>query len=499
MGVTWLVFAAEFAGLSWPRNRRNIVLLSIIPIISIFILWTNPLHHWFWTNIYPSPGTNGAILVWQPGSWYWIQGIYEYTLIFAGFLVLWNIRTKRSKLFQRQVVAILLGILAPIAGNIIYILGYSPIKGLDLTPFGFVITGAICIFTIFRFRFPGIIPIARSKLIEELPDGVVSLDMDERLLDLNPAFEAIAGVKAELALGKHLNLVWPKLYQLVSELNVSKQTNLTTDISDSNRYFNVSMTPLYDGDNSQVGELIVIRDVTTERLLRINLQEEIDKRNRYNTALVHELKTPLTAVLASSELLEEELHNETLLALVRNVRRASSNLEKRINELLELSKGEAGLLRIETNPLDIKQFMQDVVNEMAPVALKQGLILTSDISGTIPQVLADRDRLQQVLSNLLSNAIKFTNQGKISIKASEYNSDSVLVQIEDTGKGIEKEQLETLFDPYQRGKPDNRLSGLGVGLALSKMIIELHGGKIWAESSPGKGSIFSFTLPTISV
>ena len=108
----------------------------------------------------------------------------------------------------------------------------------------------------------------------------------------------------------------------------------------------------------------------------------------------------------------------------------------------------------------------------------------------------DSSRLRQVMTNLLSNAIKFTEKGTIRVKASQPDTDFLLVQVEDTGRGIDKEQMEDLFDPYRRKTNLGQdTGGLGIGLALSKIFVELHKGKIWAESLPGRGSTFSFTLP----
>jgi len=262
----------------------------------------------------------------------------------------------------------------------------------------------------------------------------------------------------------------------------------------------------YDG---ALANIVTVRDITERQLtqrkleslyqrelqLSSNLKDEVDKRSRYTRALVHELKTPLTAILASSELLESEVHDNTISALIGNIRRASLNLEQRINELIELARGEIGLLRIDPNLIDISELIHDIVDEMAPVAAARGLNLTSEVS-TIPPVHADKGRLKQVLTNLISNAFKFTDQGEVSIKVKYNDPDSLLIQVKDTGRGISFEELEHIFDPYRRRSSEKQaLGGLGIGLAISKMIIELHHGKIWAENNPGGGAVFSFIIP----
>ena len=210
---------------------------------------------------------------------------------------------------------------------------------------------------------------------------------------------------------------------------------------------------------------------------------------------MHELKTPLTSILASSELLESEIRNEVHASLVKNIRRASLNLEQRISELLELARGEIGLLKINPMPLDLTGLLREILSETAPVAEAKNLLLISDISH-LPLVFGDRNRLRQVVNNLLTNAIKFTDKGTIALIARSDEANFVMVQVKDTGRGIEKDEMDNLFDPYRRKiKTGEEMSGLGVGLALSKMFIDLHGGKIWAESMPGRGSSFYFSVP----
>jgi two-component system, OmpR family, aerobic respiration control sensor histidine kinase ArcB len=255
--------------------------------------------------------------------------------------------------------------------------------------------------------------------------------------------------------------------------------------------------------------IVTIRDITErkmnrlqlealyneERQLRNSLQEEIENRSKYTRALVHELKTPLTAILSSSELLEAEIQDKILLALIKNVRSASLTLEHRTNELIELACGEIGILNVEYELLDLAKLTREIAEEIKPLISEKGLALITEISDELI-VKGDLKRLSQVIANLLRNAVKYTNHGKIIIRAASNDSDMILVQITDTGCGIEKKQMEHLFDPYRRPAQGGlNYSGLGMGLALSKLYIELHKGKIWAESEPGRGSIFSFSIP----
>ena len=507
-GALWLSFSLDYSGSDWWHRPRNFLLLWIIPVITVIIVWTNELHHWAWTQIYPAPGSSGSILIYSHGPWFWVFVVYAYIVYFLGFGILLRFMRKKPN-SRSQIIILLIGTLIPIAGSIIYVLGLTPIAGLDLIPSTFIVAGVIYAVTIFRFHFPDVIPVARSILVENLPDGILVLDAGGEIVDINPSVGQMKGINTRLALGKRLEQVWPELDKIRTNIESGKQAELVIETSGENLYLDVSVTPLKRKRNCIAGQLIVLRDISErktthrkleflfneEHLLRHSLQDEIDKRSKYTRTLVHELKTPLTAILASIELLETEIHDNLLLAMVKNIQRSSLNLELRINELIELARGELGVLKINPVPLEMGQLLQEIVSEMSPVAISKGLFLVSDIP-ELPLVLGDKERLRQVMSNLISNALKFTSKGIVSITACKCDSDTVLVQVKDTGKGLEKEETENLFDPYRRKTRDGQQSGgLGIGLALSKMLVDLHRGKIWVESIPGSGSTFSFTVP----
>jgi len=232
-----------------------------------------------------------------------------------------------------------------------------------------------------------------------------------------------------------------------------------------------------------------------ERKLRQELEAEAKKRAEFLRALVHELKTPLTPMLASSELLVNELQEEPLLSLARNINQGISRLNNRIDELLDLARGEMGMLQLNFKSVDPLQLLHKVAYDLAPVASSRRQSLTLALH-PLPTIQADEERLYQVVLNLLNNASKFTPEGgEITLRAEEKDT-SLIVQVQDSGRGIAKEEQQRLFDPYYRVERDRgRLSGLGLGLALCKTLVELHGGQLWVESCVDKGSTFSFSVP----
>ncbi len=263
----------------------------------------------------------------------------------------------------------------------------------------------------------------------------------------------------------------------------------------------------YRGSRAAVGQSMDITELerTQEKLeelyaeeksVRKELETEIERRIEFTRALVHELKTPLTPVLSSSELLVSELHEEPWASIATNIYRGAANLSRRIDELLDLARVEIGRLQLNHTRVDALRLLRRLADEMATVVKGNGQSLQVKLPPSLPSVWADEERLQQVVLNLLINASKFTPEGgKITLSAAEKDA-SLVVEVRDTGRGIPEEEQQRLFQPYYRLISDREhLSGLGLGLALSKYLVGLHGGEIWVKSKVGKGSTFGFSIP----
>ncbi|MBN1643865.1 MAG: PAS domain S-box protein [Dehalococcoidales bacterium] len=233
-----------------------------------------------------------------------------------------------------------------------------------------------------------------------------------------------------------------------------------------------------------------------ERRLRRELEAEVQRRVEFTRALVHELKTPLTPIMSSSDLLVSGIKEEPWLSVAQNIQRGAINLNRRIGELLDLARGEIGMLRLNPKHVDVSQLLNQVGNEMSIVASSNGQFLKVKLSPSLPMVWADEDRLRQIVQNLLINATKFTPEGGAIFLRARVESSSFIVEVQDTGRGIPEAEQRRLFQPYYRQLSDREhLSGLGLGLALCKNLVQLHGGKIWVQSQEGKGATFTFSIP----
>ena len=251
-----------------------------------------------------------------------------------------------------------------------------------------------------------------------------------------------------------------------------------------------------DITESELAQAKLEESYEKERRLRQELELEVQRRVEFTRALVHELKTPLTPIMSSSDLLVSGLKEEPWLSVAQNIQRGAINLNKRIGELLDLARGEIGMLRLNPKRVDVLKLLQLTGSEMSVVASSNGQILKVELPPSLPMPWADEDRLRQIIQNLLVNATKFTPEGgTITLRAREQNG-SLIVEVQDTGYGIPEEEQRRLFRPYHRQIGDREhLSGLGLGLALCKNLVQLHGGRIWVQSQEGKGALFSFSIP----
>jgi signal transduction histidine kinase len=224
-------------------------------------------------------------------------------------------------------------------------------------------------------------------------------------------------------------------------------------------------------------------------------------KSQFLANMSHELRTPLNAILGYTELMADGAYgepSEKMLGILKRLEANGKHLLGLINDVLDLSKIEAGQLELELSEYCVQDIAQTVRSTLEPLAADKKLAFKLELARELPPGHGDGRRLTQVLINLVGNAIKFTDAGEIAIKA-EANNGSFHVSVRDTGPGISAADQAKLFQEFQQA--DNAITrkkgGTGLGLAISKRIIEMHGGRIWVESQPGQGSTFTFTLPVV--
>jgi len=376
------------------------------------------------------------------------------------------------------------------------------------------------------------------ELLEAAPDAILEVDSDGRIVLLNAVAEKVFGYTRAELLGQPMELLIPSDLRSRHEQHRSAYRfhpttrpmgsglDLYAQRKDGSRFpVEISLSPLKSEDGFRVSA--IIRDVTerkqaeqriqalnesfTRELSTANQQlelrnREVERANRLKSeflaSMSHELRTPLHTIIGFSELLAEELEgplNEKQKRFMSHIHQDSLHLLELINEVLDLSKIEAGRLELRLETFDLIAAVDEALSSAKALGAQKSIAIESHVPGGI-SLYGDRLRVKEILYNLLSNAVKFTpDGGKIRLEAT-LEPASITISIIDTGIGIAPDEHESVFNKfYQVGSTTKGVrEGTGLGLAITKRLVEQHGGKIWVESEPGKGSRFSFTLPLMA-
>ena len=239
-----------------------------------------------------------------------------------------------------------------------------------------------------------------------------------------------------------------------------------------------------------------------EALASANAQlRELDRmKDAFLSMVTHELRTPLTVISGITEMFEAGIYGEMAPAQAEQIRQIDAQawrLRQLVNDLLDLSKMEAGMMRLRRDWFDPYSLVQAVVEQLATVAARSSVVLRNQVRHDMPEVDCDGQRIEQVLTNLLANAIKFSPAGGQVLVTAEADDRFVRFCVADAGRGIPADALPRIFDKFfqVQTSTESGLKGTGLGLAIVKHIVDLHGGAVHVESDVGKGSRFYFTLP----
>lgn len=312
----------------------------------------------------------------------------------------------------------------------------------------------------------------------------------------------IVGQKAQYFIDGHLSDA--KYAELMEYMNIGEAWSgeFANKKKNGSYYWEeVIISPIKDAQEQISNYLLIIQDITARKRGEEQMKVALEMKSEFTSTVSHELRTPLASIKAAIDIVMSGSAGQTTADQERFLGKAKTNidrLKRLIDDFLDLSKLEMGKVELDIENCDIKTIVKDVFEIQKPVADKKGLILSMDMSDSLPLVLCDPDRINQVFVNLVSNAIKFTEKGEINV-AAKLSDDKEFMQycVKDTGEGIRQEDLSLVFEKFKQfGDPAKRKTGgTGLGLTICQEIVVQHGGKIWVESELGKGSSFFFTIP----
>ena len=499
---TWLVFILQYTGLQRWLTRFRIAVLFVVPFATWLLFLTNSLHGLMWRKVALEPSSTVASLVVEYGPWFWVHSAYSYLLMLLGAGLLISMFFRASRIYRIQSAIFLIALVIPLLANATYILRMGPILTVDPTPLGFAISGVLVVWGLFRFQLLDILPIARNAVVEGMSDGVVVVDLQNRVVDLNPVAQKILGYLPVEIVGRDASSVSIGGGALLEgEPATKEQREVEVETGGSHRNYELMASELRDGEGKSRGRLVLLRDVTERKRDEEKLRQwaaELAVSNaeldNFASFISHDLRAPLRSIEGFSRILIEDYADDLDhegADYLRRIRGAGRQMSQFIDDVLDLSRVARNDLRRDT--VDLSLVARAVVEDLRASQPER------DVETVIPDGLtteADPNLTRVIMQNLLENAWKFT--GPVERPRIEFGAERGVGEpffyVRDNGVGFDAKHAARLFDTFQRLHAHDEFEGTGIGLATVRRIVRRHGGKIWAEGETGQGATFYFTL-----
>lgn len=486
--LAWLALVLEYTGRGAWLTPRRLALLAAEPAITVALAWTNELHGLIRQNVYLDMTGSFPVIGKTYGPWFWVHVIYSYLLfavcIYLSVMALW----RAPRLYRRQMLAILVGFLLPLTWNVLYSLGLSPVPRHDLAPAVLGFSGIVVGFGLFRFRLFDIGPIARDTIIDSMGDGMVVLDVQDRIVDLNPAAEKLLGVAASQAVGRlaeELFRLWPGLVELCRNpavTHIELPVNTTGELC----YYDIHISPLTGRHDQPMGQVIIWRDITAHKQAEAQLLQQqrvlagLEERERLARGLHDNLAQVLSYANIQAQAVRELLaKGQTDIADAHLVRLVDATQEASADAREYILGANAGISLKQGFPTALRQYLQ---------RFGQTCDLDTELIIPQPEVLAEacleptvEVQLLRIVQEALTNVRKHARASSVRVSFTVH-SDQAQVMVKDNGQGFDLALLPA--DDAQ-----------AFGLSIMRERAEEVEGSFEMLSTPGQGTQISVRVP----
>ena len=502
--MAWLAFSAEYSGVS-RGSIRTIAAFALFPVLTIVVAWTNELHGLLYSATALTDGEVYQVLDLTYGVWFWLNIAFAYTCLLVATGLLVRVILVRPPLFRKQASLLLVAGFAPWMGNVLYVTGLNP-TDLDLTVFGFAISGFIAGWAILRWRLLSIGPIGRDTIVEGLSEAVAVIDNEGRVVDVNPSAVKVLGKETDALVGREAS---DALGVFAPDLDPDEGSRRLVDGLHGERKYEMQVNPLRDTRGRLRGWTMVLFDVTERAAEAAALEqarqvaEETARAQRlFLTNMNHDLRTPLNGVLGMLEVLLASDMNPDHRKYAEMAQGSGRDLLGLVDRILDFTKLETGQVGLVNVRFDFSAVAQKAVDAHRHAAGVKSLKLVLAADPDIPVwVMGDPVRVDQIMTALVSNAVQFTESGEVrvglSLESISGNVAHVHVDVRDTGIGIPEDRLRVIFEPLTQvdASHTRKHDGAGLGLTIAQRLVDEMGGALVVRSEVGAGSTFSFTLP----
>jgi PAS domain S-box-containing protein len=519
----FLFFAMNYTGKRHWMSASLTAIFLLIPLITILLVFTTEFHDLFHKGFYMSNDGPFPVLIYEPGIWYWVQQSYSILCIVFGISLLFSMLLGTAPAFRKQILFVIIGSIIPFLTLLLFLAGMKP-WNIDPAPFSLTLSGLIIFAGLTQYKLFNLAPLARSLLFENIPDSVIVLDKERRIVDINHSATEYLQMNAN-DIGKHVSELadpWRELLSKGAYATEKSIIEIQSKIEGCVFWLHVTFLPLHDKHGNTRGQMVILNNITERK----NTEEELLEKNRllkettehansmaahaevansaksqFLTMMSHEMRTPLNGVIGFSDLLMQTDLTESQMQYMQAVYSSAISLLDLINDVLDLSKIEAGKLELDPEKTDLIELCEQIADIVKYRAHEKGLELLLNIPADLPRyIVADRLRLKQVLVNLLGNAVKFTEEGEVELKVKaspvpDTNDMEFTFSVMDMGLVIKKAKQTRIFGAFahEDGSITRKYGGTGLGLTISNMLLEKMGSRIELGSECGEGSIFHFT------
>jgi len=510
MAPLFLAFALQYSGYRHLLTRRLWFGLAAPCLAMLLLVATNEHHGLVWPRTWLETVGPVRVLVLDHGPAFWAFATYAYALILVSVGSIVATALHGRAIYRRQSILLLTGMLVPVLCNISYGAQWSPLPHINPTPVAFAFSVGIFAFAIFRFRFLEIGPIAWQVLVERMPDGVLVVDGQGRVADMNPAFEAALGLHAAQAIGRQASEVlapWPELGALVAA-GKEGQFELSLPTGKAARDWALRLAPIGGPHGQPGGCLVMLHDISELRHLEAQLlqAQKMESIGHLASGVAHNFNNLLTAIsghasFARDMLPPEHPARQDIEQVLRNARRAALLTRQLL----------AFLCRRSTPPhaVNLNDLILDM-GEMLGHLIGEDIELTTDLAPNLGTVRVDSNQIEQAIINLALNARDaMPTGGRLTLRTANVDVGQagaehhravppgcyVALAVCDTGMGISDEARAHLFEPFFTTKEPGK--GTGLGLATVLGIVRQHQGYIVVDSEPDRGTTFTIYLPRV--
>ncbi|MGM0445692.1 MAG: histidine kinase N-terminal 7TM domain-containing protein [Bacillota bacterium] len=487
--LIWLIMVFEFTDREKLVNKKNIFLLSIIPILTIILVWTNSYHNLMRTNISLDSSGIFSVIVKDYGLWFWVHFIYVYILNVLSILFLVKAIWNSNNIYKNQTLFIFLGYTLIFISNFLYVIGYNPITRFDISPVLFSISGLLMGWGIFRYKIFDIVPIARTTIIEEMASGIVVVDKKKRIIDINPRIKDMFFLnKNNNYLGESLNVISDQLDTIFESISFESNEGfinkeLTYEYNNNTYYYEIFMSFIDDSKNNLLAGVMIIHDITDLKKAREKITKQqkelavMNERQRMARDLHDNLGQVLSfstvQIQAARQQFKKEnitLADQYLERLKKIIRDAHKDIREYVYNVRSNNKYSKDFMSLLKN--EIKHFKQksDIEIEHKNYLNNNDEVL--NVSG-----VEEKIQLINIVKEALTNVLKHGEASKVNI-ISKHHNDGFKLVIEDDGRGI-----------------GNLNENTGSGFNIMNERARLIGGTLNIESQPGAGCKIIVDLP----